>query len=53
MDKFFVVLLIEKRTTCQPNPCQNYAKCITDDTDTYECVCKPGTGGKLCQGNAF
>ena len=50
INKLFVVLLTEQKTTCQPNPCQNYAKCITDGT---ECICGPGTSGKLCQGMLF
>lgn len=48
------MVILDRRTSCNPNPCQNHAHCLTSDgTDSFECVCHRGTSGKLCQGKFF
>ena len=41
--------IIEKKTACTPSPCLNNGHCFTDGTDAFECVCRAGTKGKLCE----
>ncbi|XP_056327576.1 hyaluronan-binding protein 2-like [Danio aesculapii] len=35
-------------TPCNPNPCQNNGKCVTEEGD-FECVCSEGFRGQFCQ----
>ena len=41
-------LFLQKRSSCQPNPCQNGGLCI-DQGSSYVCVCPYGLAGKTCQ----
>jgi hypothetical protein len=38
-----------RRNQCHPNPCKNHGQCVRDDTGTFQCMCKAGHGGRLCE----
>ena len=33
---------------CHPNPCQGGGQCVRQGRDTFQCLCKSGRGGRLC-----
>ena len=45
---------LDKKSVCDPNPCQNKGRCLHDATDdegkVYQCACEEGFSGDHCQG---